>query len=132
MIINKENSFNAPEGEFRMKVVDASIKVDKKGREYLRVIGDLISLKSRRFNHQAGINYYGNEVEMLGHLEAILGDDLDKVIDENGEVMKDGLSSFEGKQCDVMIKHVHSAIHSNAYRRIAHISKPGVLVQLAA
>lgn len=129
MVITKENSFNVPEGEFRMRIVDASMKIDKGGREYLRLVGDLVSLKSRKFNYQAGINYYGNEVEMLGHLESILGDDVDQVIGDNGEIVVDGLSFFRGKECDVMIKHIYSAQHSNPYRKIAHLTAPGVLVR---
>lgn len=129
MFINKKISFDAPEGEFRLKITDAKLTKDNSGRKMFRFCGDLVSIKSRSTTFQAGNNYYGGEEELLAHLEAILGEEAYDVLDEDGKVREDRLDLFIGRECDVQIKHVRTSKHKNPFRKIVHLTAPGEMVK---
>lgn len=129
MKVNKENSFNAPEGNHRMKIVSCDLGRDKSGNERLRIVGDLVSIKSRTHNFQAGVNYPEGSMELLPHLHNILGSDVVDVIGEDGEVLPEGLPLLRDKECDVEIVHVHNQKHVNPYCKVARVEKAGVLIK---
>lgn len=129
MKIDKQNSFDAPEGFHRMKIVNCDLGLDKYGRERLRMLGDLISLKSRTQNIQAGVNYGEGSMDLLPDLYKILGGDVVKVIGENGEVLRDGLAILRDKECDVQIAHIHNPKHVKPYCHVARLEAAGVLIK---
>jgi len=125
----KENSFNAPEGVHRMKIASASLGTDRHGNDRLRLVGDLVSIKSPVTNYQAGVNYSEGSAEMLPHLYAIMGPDVVDVVDQQGGIIPQGLEKLRGKECDVRIRHVDSEKHKNPFCKIEEVAKAGRLIR---
>lgn len=112
-----------------MKIVNCDLGHDKNGSERLRIVGDLVSLKSRTHNYQAGINYMEGSTELLPDLHKILGPDVVYVIGENGEVLPAGLELLRDRECDIQLVHIHNRKHVNPYCKVARIEPAGVLIK---
>lgn len=126
---NKENSFDVHEGNYRMKIVSGAVGVDRYGSERFRIVGDLISLPSRVYNYQAGINYKDGSTEMLPDLYKVMGAEVVNLVGEDGQILKEGLDCLQGKECDVQIVHISNPKHEKPFCKVARVTKPGVLVR---
>lgn len=93
-------------------------------------MGDVLSMKDRFRNFQIGKNYPEGSNEMLSELHTILGSDVVEVVNEDGEVLREGLHLLIDRECDVRVVHVPSRKHEQPYCKVVLVTKPGILVQM--
>lgn len=121
MTITKAISWVVPEGIHEAKIVDASL-IEKKGKQQLRLIFQIISLKHPTKKYQARCTYEEKDgSRILEDLTTILGDQVAEIIDEEGELLSGKLHLLEGERVKIDITHAHNGKYAEPYCRVRKI-----------
>lgn len=125
MRIQKEISFNAPDGTHDgvIKTVDA-IRDMKKG-ECIRVVTEITSVKhpfkvfmARKVYTQAELGEFARDAE------AILKDRVHEIISDDGEIVTEKFHIMEEERCKMEIMHIPSPKHDNPFCRVLRFMAP--------
>lgn len=130
MLLEKRNTYNAPEGKHRAMIIDASIQRNKEGQEELKIIFELLSATHPLRTYMARRCFKPNESEELGDvLLDLVGDDIGNIVGPNRQICSDGLQMLRWKECDIEIEHYISPKHENPFCLVTRITAPGKLVK---
>lgn len=132
MKLNKEGSFQSPEGFHRAKIKSVDVMTDtKSGKgEILRVIFEIISEKDPFVTYMAKRIFSEMDSGEFGKFAVeILGRHAMLVISEEGEIIEENLHHFEDKEVDIQIVHVPSKKHDFPFCQVPRITAPGKMKQ---
>lgn len=121
MIITKAVSWVVPEGIHGAKIVDASI-IEKKGKQQLRLIFQIMGLKHPTKKYQAKRTYEEKDGSRIREdLTTILGEQLAEIVDEDGQLLPHKLHLLEGEQVKIEIIHVRNERYQEPYCQVRRI-----------
>ena len=107
IILPKKPSYDLPEGSYRGFLREVfELDQSSKGRagNTLRLVFQITSLKHPRNTYLAGKNYSLTDAKKLAaDLDSWLGDELTKLVDQNGALSIEKLEALKGRQADVDI-----------------------------
>lgn len=120
-IYPKKLSYDAPEGDYRAVVRDAFEMADGS----LRIVFELLSLKSNIITYLAGKNYAPGKQSIADDLFEWLGlVGLQKLIKEDGSI---DVAKLKGLHADIRLVHIHNDDYEKPYAFVSKITAPGTL-----
>jgi hypothetical protein len=134
MRLEKVQCWNALAGFHRAKIVDARLtkkNVNNKDEEDLKLIFEITSLTHPIKQYMARKVYKKTDsAQIITDFDHLFGSDINTVINQEGEIIAEGLLLLVGKAVDIEIMHFYGKGHDAPFCLVARVTKPGVLVEV--
>ena len=134
MKLEKIQSWIAPEGFHQAKIADARLTKkygsSNKDEDELRLIFLITSLVHPIKQIMARKVYRKTDSpQIIIDLEHLLGDNINSVINLQGEIIGEGLMQLVGRAVDIEIVHHFGKNHDQPYCQVTQVTNPGVLIE---
>ena len=134
MQLNKIINWVVPEGFHQAKVVDARLTrksgSNKQDDEDLRLMLEITSLINPTKKLMAKRVYRRSDSEeIIADLEHLLGDNINSVINLQGEIIGEGLMQLVGRAVDIEIVHHQGKNHDQPFCLVTQVKNPGLLIE---